>query len=322
VFVEGGLYHVYNRFARGAEIFRIGDEPERFLDLIREARDRDGLAILAWCLMSNHYHLAVRAGAVPLARTMGFVQARFGQAHNRRWRSSGPLWQSRYKAKLVEGDGYVRQFIAYIHLNPVAAGLVSAPREYNLSGHGEILGTSDRRLVDVDEVLSLFGEGVRAARRAYRNEIEGVHTAMWRDALPGRLPWWGAEPDRPVRPSPGRRRLDPSGTSTGRDRPTHPADVFVVRSCEVIGVERAVLLGGGASREVSHARYLIAALAVERWRVRTADLARVFDRRGDVMSRWVRLGVELRRTDDAFARAFENLDATLATARPRKALRD
>ena len=65
VFIEGGIYRVYNRFARGAEVFGEGDEAERFLALLRKVRDRDGLTFFAWTLMSNHYHIALRAGAVP-----------------------------------------------------------------------------------------------------------------------------------------------------------------------------------------------------------------------------------------------------------------
>ena len=79
----------------------LAEEAIEFIEILRKARDRDGLRIYAWTLMSNHYHLAVRAGPVPLSRTMGYVQARFGQGYNRRHGSSGPRWQSRYKARLV-----------------------------------------------------------------------------------------------------------------------------------------------------------------------------------------------------------------------------
>ncbi len=102
VFAEGGIYHVYNRFARGAGLFADPEEAIEFLEILRKARDRDGLTVFAWAMMSNHYHLAVRAGPVPLSRTMGYVQARFGQRYNRLHRSSGPRWQSRYKARMVE----------------------------------------------------------------------------------------------------------------------------------------------------------------------------------------------------------------------------
>ena len=43
VFVEGGIYHVYNRFARGAELFADPEEAIEFLEILRKARDRDGL---------------------------------------------------------------------------------------------------------------------------------------------------------------------------------------------------------------------------------------------------------------------------------------
>ena len=137
---EGGMNHVHNRFARGADLFSDPEEAIEFLEIMRKARDRDGLTVFAWALMSNHYPFAVRVGPVPLSRTMGYVQARFGQTYNRRDRSSGPRWQSRYKARLVEDPGYLDGLIVYIHLNPVVAGLVDDPAAYAFSGHRELLG--------------------------------------------------------------------------------------------------------------------------------------------------------------------------------------
>jgi REP element-mobilizing transposase RayT len=178
VCIEGGVYHVYNRFARGAEILREGDEAERFLDLLRTVSDRDGLTFFAWALMSNHFLFALRTGPVPLARTMGYVQSKFGQGYNRRWRSSGPLWQSRYKARLVNDERYLLQLLAYIHLNPVTAGLVADPLEHPYSGHHELLGQRRDPLVAVDEVLSIFGDTVSAGRRAYVRALKGARQAV------------------------------------------------------------------------------------------------------------------------------------------------
>ncbi len=47
VFVEGGIYHVYNRFARGTEIFAEPEEAIEFIEILRKARDRDDLRIYA-----------------------------------------------------------------------------------------------------------------------------------------------------------------------------------------------------------------------------------------------------------------------------------
>ena len=101
VIVEGGLYHVYNRFARGEDLFRDPEEAVEFLELLREVKQRDGLTIYAWALLSNHFHIALRASAIPLSRTMQRLQGGFAKSFNRRWRRTGPLWQSRYEARFV-----------------------------------------------------------------------------------------------------------------------------------------------------------------------------------------------------------------------------
>ncbi|MCD4748009.1 MAG: transposase [Thermoanaerobaculales bacterium] len=140
ILIEGGLYHVYNRFARGEEVFAESEEAIEFLDLLRELKKRDGLQVFAWSLLSKHFHLAVRTFAVPLSRTMRTLQGGYSKAFNQRWRRTGPLWQSRYQTRLVNDQQYIGQLIIYIHLNPVRSGLVEDPMNHVFSGHREMLG--------------------------------------------------------------------------------------------------------------------------------------------------------------------------------------
>jgi REP element-mobilizing transposase RayT len=128
-------------------VFSDGREASRFVEVIREVKKRDGLTVLAWCLMGNHYHLALRTASVPLWRTIRLVQWRFARQHNRRRRQLGPVWQGRYQVRLVEEERYLLQLIAYIHLNPISAGLVADPAAYPWSGHRELLGRSQEPLV-------------------------------------------------------------------------------------------------------------------------------------------------------------------------------
>jgi REP-associated tyrosine transposase len=312
VFVEGGVFHVYNRLARGARILAQEDEIQRLVQLLRVARERDGLTILAWCVMANHYHLAVRSGPVPLARTIGYVQARFGQWHNRRARSSGPLWQSRYKAKLVEDERQLLQLIAYIHLNPIAAGVATSPDAYPWSGHREMVGKAPADLLDVDAALGLMGRTVRTARRAYLGVLGQLKETPWVGKRPGRLPWWGEEPDREVVMQVP--LLDPLGRQVGRARAPLSAQAFFERACELSGIEPERIGAPRRDREASRERYLLAALAVERWRVGTKALAQLVGRRADVVTRWCRMGAELRQTDTAFRSRYDELDQRLAAA--------
>jgi REP element-mobilizing transposase RayT len=312
LFVEGGIYHVYNRFARGAAVFGEGDEAERFLETLRKVRDRDGLTVLAWVLMSNHYHMAMRAGPVALSRTMGYLQGRFGQSYNSRWRSTGPLWQSRYKARLVEDERYLYQLVAYIHLNPVVAKVVEDPAEYALSGHRELLGKAEPRLIAVDEVLSQYGDNLRAARRAYVRSLRAEREAAWVGEQPGGLPWWRREPDRPLDPEPPSAWIDELGRSTGLDRaPLGPRE-YLAAACGILNVNPARVAGAGQDREISRLRYLIAAVGIERWGMQAKALGNEIGRRPEVVTRWAARGAEERLEDVEFKEAYEGLDRGLA----------
>ena len=70
ILVPGGIYDGYNRVSRGQHVFRRKEEADRLEDLFATVKKRDDFQILAWCVMSNHYHLAVRMGEVPLSRSM------------------------------------------------------------------------------------------------------------------------------------------------------------------------------------------------------------------------------------------------------------
>jgi len=310
-FVEGGIYHLYNRFARGAELFSEPEEAIEFVEIVRKARDRDGLRIFAWTLMPSHYHMAVRAGPVPLSRTMGYVQAQFGQGYNRRRSSSGPLWQSRYKARLVESPEYFDRLIAYIHLNPVAAGLIDDPADHVFSGHRELLGKVRNPLADVDGVLALFGDTVRPARRAYVRTIKGAREEEWRGERPGRLPWWRREVDRPVEPIAPSAWVEELGRSTGVEREPMKPDTFVKRCCGILGVSPEEIAGRGKGRQVSRTRYLIASLAIERWGIQAKQLAELLGRWPEAVSRWASRGAEMRMGSGEFRDDSERLDEAL-----------
>ena len=61
------------------------------------------------------------------------------------------MWQSRYKARLIDEPEYLSRVIHYIHLNPVRAGLTEDPSKYTFSGHRELMGKVRTPLCDVDK---------------------------------------------------------------------------------------------------------------------------------------------------------------------------
>jgi len=307
--VEGGLYHVYNRFARGEGVFSDPAEAVEFAELLREVKERDGLAVFAWAILSNHYHIAVRTSAIPLSRSMHRVQGGFARGFNRRWRRSGPLWQSRYQARVIDTQGYLDQVIVYIHLNPVRAGLTKDPIDYPFCGHRELVKKTADPLTDVDHALLGFGGSLKEARRQYRARIRAGMNQEEAGNWEGLFGLLGPR-DRDLQPA-GPAPVDMLGRSTGRERPPVNAAQYLVGACSILGVEADALASSRRDRETAGLRRLVASLGVERWGQTTGRLAVLLSKHPVAVSRWVSDAARRRQEDPAFAEKIEALDEAL-----------
>lgn len=310
VFIEGGLYHVYNRFARGEEVFADPEEAIAFVDLVGDLKQRDDLQIFAWSLLSNHFHIALRTSAVPLSRTMQTLQGGFAKAFNRRRRRTGPLWQSRYQARLVDSQRYFERLVFYIHLNPVRAGLVEDPVDYAFSGHRELMGKVHDPLLDVEDALSSFGSTIRTARRAYLKRLNAALADEERAEVSERLPWW--TPEGELKPAAGRAYVDELGRSTGLERRMLAGREFIDLVCSALEVRIDALTSSRKDPDTTRLHQLVATIGIERWGQRAGELGRLLGRHPDVVSRWARRGAERRVADVAFSEKLDQLDETLS----------
>jgi len=290
LFIPGAVYHVYCRTARGEMVFSHHTEATEFVGTIADVKRFHGFRVLAWCLMGNHYHLVIRTRDTPLWRSMARIQCRIARGHNRRRRVLGRLWQSRYKARVVRDESYYRKLLAYVHLNPVAAGLVEDPAAYRWSGHAALLGTRAARLMDVREALVGFGESAVAAREAYLEQVRVVAEARWHEKGVRSLPWWeGVSNDDQL------IELEVGGSAVN-----YRGDTLEVRSEERIELEDIALIvckeadttiealqGRSRSTKVAAARKVFAVLAVEYLDHRVAEVAAFLAKHPGSVSRWL-----------------------------------
>ena len=317
VFAEGAIYHVYNRLARGEQVFAEEEHAARFVELLREVMRRDDVTVFAWCLMSNHFHLGLQTGVVSLDRPMRSLQQRMTRGVNTRRRVYGPLWQGRYRAKVVNDERYLDSLLVYIHLNPVTAGLVTDPADHRWSGHREVLGMERDPIVDVDQVLRVFGTTRRRARAAYVRRLKGAEGEEWIGEVPGRLPWWrlgrpakgeDEDPEDMVRARRGRNGERPER------RPPLRATAFVEAGAHALGVALDDLRSRRRHERVVRARELLMLLGVERYRLRVVDLATELGRTPDGMTKALSRATRRRMEDRGFREQLETLDRSLAKA--------
>lgn len=141
-FVPGEFYHIYNRgvdkrtvFANHSDYLRfmellyvtnflgsinIRDIKESGIDIFEFERDEQLVAIGAWCLMPNHFHILV----TPLvengiSKFMKKLTTGYSMYFNKKYDRTGSLFQGNFRAEHADTDEYLKYLYAYIHLNPV-----------------------------------------------------------------------------------------------------------------------------------------------------------------------------------------------------------
>ena len=163
--VPGSLHHVVLRGNNRQEVFTTSGTRLAFLEHLAEAVERLDCRVHAFCLMTNHIHLAVEQGGVSLSRIGQFLAQRHAVETNRARGASGHLFQGRFSSFPVETDGYALELVRYIHLNPVRAGLVPAPEGWPWSSHRAYVGLESHRFLTTEMVLGMLGGPVDAPAR-------------------------------------------------------------------------------------------------------------------------------------------------------------
>jgi len=121
--------------------------------------------------MSNHFHLVIQALQTTLSEIMHLLQTRFAVIYNQNRERAGHVFQGRYLPLLIQDDAYLMTVLRYVHLNPVAAGIVEFPEQWPLSGHNELIGLAKADLVDTGLALEYFGDDLASARAGYRRFV-------------------------------------------------------------------------------------------------------------------------------------------------------
>jgi REP element-mobilizing transposase RayT len=278
--LAGGLYHIVWRGNQQQDIFLDDQDYERFCALIGDGVARFGYRVHAYCLMSNHVHLAVQAARDPLSSPLQNVAFRYTQWVNRRWSRVGHLFQGRYKAVLVDHDAYLLELVRYIHLNPVRAKLVRDPAEFRWSGHRAYLGLAPVPWLTTDTVLGQLGGTASIARKRYARFVsEGMAEGHRTDFYAGDQDSRVLGSDRFIERLRQHMPVDKQVPAT--------LDELVAHVCAGYGIDEKALAAPGRQRDAARARALIGWLALHTKVSTLAEISRRYGREASGLSRQV-----------------------------------
>ncbi|HMK24579.1 MAG TPA: hypothetical protein VK483_01015 [Chitinophagaceae bacterium] len=167
---QPGIYHIYNRGNNQQKIFF---NKGNYVYFLRKCHQylKPVSEILAWCLMTNHFHFLIevtekslspaKSGGIFMpAITNGFrlLQSSYAKGINKQQGRSGSLFQQKTKAKLVScEENYSLIAFFYIHQNPVEAGLIKVAEDWIYSSYRDYAGIRLGTLCNKERAFQLLG---------------------------------------------------------------------------------------------------------------------------------------------------------------------
>ncbi len=167
------LYHVMSRGNGGDIIFSADEERQHFLDLLTELITLYDAICYAYCLMDDHYHLLIETPKANLSQIMRGLNGRYTRFFNKTHQRMGHVFQGRYNSIIVQKDSYLLELSRYIVLNPVRAGKVNTPKNYNWSSYRATAGRCPcPNWLAAGNLLNLFDNQKATATRLYKTYVK------------------------------------------------------------------------------------------------------------------------------------------------------
>jgi len=164
--VAESYYHIYARGANKQKIFLDEADFTLFLSLRKRYLSRsttktsrgvdfpklyDGVNLLAYCLMSNHFHLLIfQIDEKVMSSLMRRVMSAYSLYFNKKYQRVGHLFESSYRASRITNDTFLLHISRYIHLNP------NNWRSYPYSSLSSYIGNTKRDWLAVNRILDLY----------------------------------------------------------------------------------------------------------------------------------------------------------------------
>lgn len=182
--IPGYPHHVIQRGNNRQIIFLTDADRLRMRELLEDHSRQFEVAVHAYVLMDNHFHLLLTPQtAEGLPRMMQAIGRRYVRYFNDSHARSGTLWEGRYRSTLIEAEAYLLACMAYIDLNPVRAGLVAQARDYPWSSHAHYAGLQADRMITPHPIYWRLGNTPFAREAAYARLVQEGLTAQQQQAL-------------------------------------------------------------------------------------------------------------------------------------------
>lgn len=185
----GGIYHVINRGNMRMQVFDDAEDYAYFLKLLQDGLKREAVELHAYCLMPNHFHLLLMPLVEgSLSRLMQWVMTSHVRYYHRKNKTSGHIWQGRYKSFMVQKESYYLSLLRYIEANALRAKLVNEAETWIYGSLWERIN-QDRQLLDESLIALPTDWALHVNTPLHEKELTIVRNSVNRQSPLGELKW-------------------------------------------------------------------------------------------------------------------------------------
>jgi putative transposase len=173
---EEGVIHILTRGNNRQRVFHDDKDYKVYLNTVRQYKPENKIRFYHYCLMPNHVHLIVEiTHESNLSRFMKQLNLGYMFYYKKRYSYNGHLWQGRYKSLIISRDEYLIACARYIELNPVKAGIVKNPKEYQYSSYNTYAYGENNDIINYNPIYLEWGKTSKERQLRYREDIgEGL----------------------------------------------------------------------------------------------------------------------------------------------------
>ncbi len=180
------VYHVLTRGNNRMDIFHEKADFIRYLGILKKYKEKHSFRLYHYALMTNHVHLVLEptpAGGT-LAEIMKVLNLSYAQYYKQKYGHIGHFWQDRFKSIIISTDRYLLTCGSYVELNPVRAGIVERPKDYEWSSYRVYAYGSADGITDQHPIYEGLASEETERRKWYR---EFVREWLQKGALKGEM---------------------------------------------------------------------------------------------------------------------------------------
>jgi len=161
------FYHIMLRGNYRQNIFQDSDDKLTFYRIMSICSKKYDHKVHVFCLMSNHIHMVIETGDIPISKVMQSISTRYVMYHNKKVQKQGRLFQGRFRSILIQDEAYLLELLFYIHMNPVKANMVASLDHYDWSSHPVYLGAKPLSWLTTSYIFKLLQDHVKVEQNFY-----------------------------------------------------------------------------------------------------------------------------------------------------------